>query len=117
MMTTTTASVLQRLRAADDLHQLLRDRRLPRAVVSERQPPDHLLRVPRRRVHRGHLRAEEARLALEERAKEGDLDVHRHEALEERAAVRLVEKLRRGDRAARLVLFFRRGGEGQERLE
>src|SRR4051812_44271699 len=45
---------LQRYAPADDLHQLLRNRRLPSPVINERQSRNHLLGVPRRRIHGGH---------------------------------------------------------------
>src|ERR1700690_2951053 len=84
---------LERLGAADDLHQLLGDRGLPRLVVLEREGADHLLGVLGGRVHRGHARAELARLRLVERAEDRDVDVHGYELLEQRALVGLVDEL------------------------
>src|SRR5262249_14750839 len=94
--------ILERFCAADDFHQLLGDRRLPRSIVQERVPGNHLLGISRRRIHGGHLRAEEARLALEEGAQNAYLYVHRHESLEQQLLVRLVEKVARAESLSRV---------------
>src|SRR5262245_35584095 len=49
--------LFERRRSRDDLDQFLRDARLARPVVGERQLVDHLARVLRGGVHRGHPRA------------------------------------------------------------
>src|SRR5277367_3604952 len=56
---------LESLGAADDLQQLLGDRRLTRAVVHERVLFDHVARALGRVLHRHHLGAEECSQRLE----------------------------------------------------
>ena len=50
-------SKLERLGAGNDLDQLLGDHRLARAVILQRQPPDHVAGVAGRIVHGTHARA------------------------------------------------------------
>src|SRR5262245_65458950 len=56
----------QRFRARDDLHQLLRDGRLPHAVHEQGEPVDHVGGVRGGIVHGGHARAVLAGDRLEE---------------------------------------------------
>src|SRR5689334_21494179 len=65
--------------AGDDLDQFLGDVRLPRAVVVERQPVDHVAGVARGVVHRAHARALLACGALKQRAIELDRQVLRQD--------------------------------------
>src|ERR1039458_6440071 len=74
---------IQTLGARDYLHDLLRDLGQPRTALFERQIGDDLPRVLRGAAHRGHLRAEEARGRLDQSAVDRDLDVVRHQALED----------------------------------
>ncbi len=48
---------LERFRARDDFDELFGDLRLALAVILDRQLVDHVARVARRAVHRGHPRA------------------------------------------------------------
>ena len=85
------------------------DRRLALAVVLDRQAVDHVAGVARRIVHRGHLRAVEAGLVLEQRAIDLHRDVARQEVGEDLLLVRLI--FDRGERCrplAGVVLGARR---------
>ena len=81
----------ERLRARNDFDDLARDRRLPDLVHVQRQARDHVGRVLGRRVHRGHLRGEERRVRLEQRAIDLHLDVARQQLVENLLRRRLVE--------------------------
>src|SRR5512138_2754314 len=74
--------LLERLGAAHDLHQLLRDVGLARPVVLESERRDHLLGVLRRRLHRAHAGAVLAGGRLEQRAPDLHGDVAGEEVLE-----------------------------------
>src|SRR5690606_36008148 len=87
------ASALQRLGAADDLHQLGGDRGLTRSVVLEREPVDHVGRVAGRGVHGRHAGAVLGGHGLEDRAEDLDLQVEREEGVEEALLARLVDEL------------------------
>src|SRR5512146_2609052 len=69
----------ERLGAADDLHQLLGDGGLPRAVHLEREPRDHVHRVVRRRVHRRHPGPVLPRHRLQQHPEDLRLDVFRQQ--------------------------------------
>ena len=64
--------------------------RLALAVVLDRQAVDHVAGVAGRIVHRGHLRAVEAGLVLEQRAIDLDRDVARQQVGEDLFLVRLI---------------------------
>src|ERR1035437_9916632 len=80
----------QTLCAGDNLHDLLGDLGLPRAVHLERQIGDDLPGVLRRVAHRGHLRPEEPRRGLDQRAVDRGLDIVWHELGENLFRVGLV---------------------------
>src|SRR5262245_16079490 len=61
--------------AGDHLDDLACDRSLPDLVHLEREVLDHFSRVPRRRIHRRHLRRKERRVGFEQRAIHLNLDV------------------------------------------
>src|SRR5687768_16788139 len=79
--------------AADDVEQLLGDRRLPRLVVREREVRDQRVRVVRRVVHGLHARGVLARERLEQQAVEEHLDEPRDELLEDHLRARLEDVL------------------------
>src|SRR5207344_2367178 len=78
----------------DDLDELFRDARLPRAVVDEGQGVDHVARVLGSGVHRRHLRREESRLRLEDHAVHLELEEARQERAENLLGRRLVQVVR-----------------------
>src|SRR5947208_2961372 len=80
----------QALGAGHDLHDLLCDLGLARAVHLQRQVGDDLAGVVGGAAHRRHLGAEEARGGLDQRAIDRDLDVVGHEALEQVLGLGLV---------------------------
>src|SRR4029078_12123109 len=61
-------SKLERLGAGNDLDQLLSDHGLSRAIISERQAPDHVAGIARGVVHGAHALALLRRCVLEQRA-------------------------------------------------
>ena len=69
----------------------LRDRRLTNLVHVQRERVDHLGGVLRGRVHRGHLRREERRVRLEQRAVDLHLDEPRQQLIEDLLRRRLVQ--------------------------
>src|SRR6476659_2826310 len=90
--------LLERRGARNDLDQFLRDPRLPGAVVGQGERVDHLPRVLRRRLHRGHPRAVLRGRGLEQHPEDRELEVPREELREDGLRVRLVDVLRRGPR-------------------
>src|SRR3954471_21124429 len=66
---------LQRSRAGYHFDDLARDRRLSNLVHVERQLLDHVRRVARGGIHRGHLRGVERGVGIEERLEHLHLDV------------------------------------------
>src|SRR2546422_6292174 len=109
-----TSLSLQRLSAGDDLHQLLGDRRLPGAVVLEREPPDHLVCVLGGGVHRRHAGAVLRSLGLEQRAPDRHRQLARNQALEQLRPRRLVEVLGGDEPAFALALRGRGRDDGQQ---
>ena len=97
-------SKLERLGAGNDLDQLLGDHRLARAVISQRQPPDHVAGIAGRIVHGAHAGALLRGRVLEQRAEDLRGDVEGQEVGEDVGLVGLVFI----DRAAERSL--RRGG-------
>src|SRR5215207_9294585 len=111
----------QSLSAADDLHDLLRDLRLAGAVHLEREVVDDVAGVVGGAAHRGHARTQLRRGRLQQRPVDRDLDVVRHEPLEDLLRLRLVldERVvpgRRGRLFLRVGLKDRRLLERQQRL-
>ena len=96
---------LERFGAGNDFDELGGDRGLALAVVLDRQAVDHVAGVAGRIVHRGHLRAVEAGLVLEQRAIDLDRDVARQQVGEDLLLVGLIfdrgERGRAGRRARR----------------
>src|SRR5713101_337184 len=74
----------QSRRPGDDLDQFLGDPRLAGAVVVQGQRIDHVSRVLRRRVHRGHARGVLGRRGLEQDLEDDELQVPRQETGEDR---------------------------------
>src|SRR5690242_12521639 len=66
---------LDRRRTADDLRDFLRDRRLPRLVVDQRQRVNRFGRVVRRRFHRHHARGVFAGQVLQHRVVHQRFDI------------------------------------------
>ena len=81
---------LERFRARDDLDELGGDRGLAGAVVLDRQPVDHVARVARRIVHRGHPAALLGRGIFQQRAEDLDRDVARQQLGEDFLLVGLI---------------------------
>src|SRR5438445_3554514 len=76
--------LLEGFGAADDVEQLLGDLLLARLVVLDGENLDHLLRVLRRRLHRGHPRAVLAREGLHEGTEDLGPYVARQQVAEDR---------------------------------
>src|SRR4051812_42953015 len=83
----------ERVRARDDLEDLLRDLRLAGAVHRQRQRVDQLSRGLRRIAHRGHPGPLLGRGRLEQRAVDLRLDVDRKQPPEDVARLRLEEEV------------------------
>src|SRR5690242_3362308 len=81
---------LERLGARNDFDELGGDRGLAAAVVLDGQAVDHVARVARRIVHRGHLRAVEAGLVLKKGTVDLYRDVARQQVGEDFLLVRLI---------------------------
>src|SRR3989304_4279495 len=109
---------LERLGAADDLHQLLGDRGLAGAVHLQREPGDHIHGVVGRRIHRRHPGAVLSRHRLEEDPEDLRLHVLGEEDLPDLLPGRLVEVAEAG-RGIFLLHFPRppRGGLEGDRKE
>src|SRR5215207_5824267 len=84
------ATLREALCAGDDFHDLLRDVRLALAVHLQRVRVDQLAGVLGRVAHRGHARAVLGRGRLEQGAEDRDLDVDRHEPLQDLLRLGLV---------------------------
>src|SRR3954469_11461794 len=96
----------QGFRPGNDFHDLLGDLGLALAVHLQRQVLDQLAGVLGRVAHRGYARAVLGGGGLEQRAVNRDLDVRRHEPLEDLLGVGLVldERARPGALVALLVV-------------
>src|SRR5438128_2169651 len=90
---TSAALRIQGVRSGDDLEDLLRDLRLPRAVHLERQRVDELAGALRRASHRRHARALLGGRRLEQRAVELRLEVDREQAGEDLLRLGLVDEV------------------------
>ena len=78
---------LKRGRAGDDLDELRGDGRLARAVVKQRELPEHVLRVFRGVLHRLHPRPELRRAVFQERVVHHDAHVELREVQQELRAL------------------------------
>ena len=78
---------LKRFRARHDLDDLSGDRGLTDLVHVERQMLQHVRRIARRGVHRGHLRGIERRVRFEQRAQGLHFDVSRDSVLNSSAGI------------------------------
>src|SRR5262245_65113948 len=95
---------LERLGTRNYLYQLLRDHGLARAIISERQAPDHVAGIARGIIHGTHARALLRCCVLEQSPEDLRRNVEWQEVGEDFALARLVFI----DRAAKRGL--RRGG-------
>src|SRR3954471_2970565 len=104
----------QGFRPGNDFHDLLGDLGLALAVHLQRQVLDQLAGVLGRVAHRGHARAVLGGGGLEQRAVDRDLDVGRHEPLEDLLGVGLVldERARPGALVALVLVAL--GGAAVE---
>src|SRR3954453_1130331 len=96
------SSLAERLGAADDLQDLLRDFRLTRTVHLQGQVADHRLRVLRRVPHRGHPRTQLRGRRLEQRPVDRDRHVLRDQPRQPLTRIGLVDPLRGARRLLRL---------------
>merc|ERR1719201_1544255 len=83
-----------RVGAGDDLHELLGDLRLARAVHLALEAALQVLRVVRRRLHRGHTRRELRGNRFLQRAQELAVEVKRQDRIEELRRLLLEDHVR-----------------------